>query len=573
MELSGYIRLIRRWLWLMIAAAVIASSAAFIAVRTQPAIYQATTLLQLGNYLGLTDPNPGMIQASASLSQSYIRLLKTRPILQAVVDKLRLPFGTAELERLFEGQLTSGTSFLTLTVSYTDPVLAAEVANELAIQLIANSPTELTREQQEQVRILQAEVQAAQAQLQRAREELGVIDSALEGLITDEQERVVLTLRRTELIGEISTAQSNLASMTRTLVEIQQRGTVNFIRVVEPAQIPTGASNDNPLPSMVAAAVAAVMLAFGAALLLEYLSDSLRSPAEIMPLLNVPLLGAVAPFGSKRTYKNKLITWTQPRSTIAEAYRALRVNILFRENIDEDACHIYVVTSPNPSEGKSVTAANLAITFAMTGMRVLLIDFDLRRPVQHSLFNLPNAVGVADIWRKRDSGDRLDEIAIRQQVAQQLPRIIQKTEIPNLSLLTSGNVPSSSSELIDSPQSRTLMQLLVQNGDYDVILIDTPPILVVTDTTIVARMSGGKSILVVESGRTRRGAAVRAAQQFTNLDLPLLGVVINRLKAQDRDAGYGYYYYYGYTRYDNPQGSPPPPPINARVNDVQQRQL
>ncbi|MCE7947776.1 MAG: polysaccharide biosynthesis tyrosine autokinase [Chloroflexi bacterium CFX4] len=571
MELSGYIRLVRRWLWLMIAAAVIASSAAFISVRTQPAVYQATTLLQLGNYLGLTDPNPSMIQAAASLSQSYIRLLKTRPILQAVVEKLRLPFGTAELERLFEGQLTSGTSFLTLTVSYTDPVLAAEVANELAVQLIANSPTELTREQQEQVRILQAEVQAAQAQLQRAREELSVIDSALEGLITDEQERVVLTLRRTELIGEISTAQSNLASMTRTLVDIQQRGTVNFIRVVEPAQIPSAASNDNPLPSMIAAAIAAVTLAFGAALLLEYLSDSLRSPAEIMPLLNVPLLGAVAPFGNKRTYKNKLITWTQPRSTIAEAYRALRVNILFRENSAEDACHVYTVTSPNPSEGKSVTTANLAITFAMTGMRVLLIDFDLRRPVQHSLFNLPNATGVADVWRKRDAGDRLDEAAIRQEVAQQLPRIIQKTEIPNLSVLTSGSVPTGSSELIDSPQSRILMQLLVQGGNYDVILIDTPPILVVTDTTIVARLSGGKSILVVESGRTRRGAAVRAAQQFTNLDLPLLGVVINRLKAQDRDAGYGYYYYYGYTRYDNPQSSPPPPPINTRVNDVQQR--
>jgi ATPases involved in chromosome partitioning len=113
------------------------------------------------------------------------------------------------------------------------------------------------------------------------------------------------------------------------------------------------------------------------------------------------------------------------------------------------------------------------------------------------------------------------------------------------------------------------MQLLVQSGMYDVILIDTPPILVVTDTTVVARLTNAKSILVVESGRTRRGAAVRAAQQFTNLDLPLLGVVINRLKAQDRDAGYGYYYYYGYTRYDSPQGNLPP--INVRANDVQQR--
>lgn len=570
MELSGYLRLIRRWLWLLIAAAIVASSAAFVVVRTQPAIYQATTLLQLGNYLGLTDPSPSMIQASAALSQSYITLLKTRPILQAVIDKLKLPFDTETLATLFVGQLTSGTSFLTLTVSYSDPVLAAEVANELAIQLIANSPTELTREQQQQVSILQTEVQAAQAQLQRARDELSVIDAALEGVITDEQERVVLTLRRSELISEINTTQGNLASMTRTLAEIQQRGTVNFIRVVEPAQIPTRASNDNPLPSMIAAASAALVLAFGAALLFEYLSDSLRSPAEIMPLLNVPLLGAIAPFGNKRGYKNKLVTWIQPRSTIAEAYRALRVNILFRENLDEAVCRTYVVTSPNPSEGKSVTIANLAVAFAMTGMRVLLIDFDLRRPVQHSLFSVPNTTGLAEIWRKRDLAAGFDQATLRDQIAQQLPRLIQKTEIPNLSLLTSGSPSSNSSELIDSPQTRILMQLLVNSGFYDIILIDTPPILVVTDTTVVARLTNAKSILVVESGRTRRGAAVRAVQQFTNLDLPLLGVVINRLKAQDRDVGYGYYYYYGYTRYDTPQSSPPPISLPTG-NNPQQR--
>jgi capsular exopolysaccharide synthesis family protein len=570
MELSGYLRLIRRWLWLFIAAAIVAGSAAFVVVRTQPPVYQATTLLQLGNYLGLTDPSPNMIQAAAALSQSYITLLKTRPILQAVIDKLKLPFDAETLASLFIGQITSGTSFLTLTVSYSDPVLAAEVANELAAQLIANSPTELTRDQQEQARILQVEIQAAQAQLQRDREELQVIDSALGSAIADEQERDLLVLRRGELINQINTTQGNLASMTRTLAEIQQRGTINFIRVVEPAQIPTRAANENPLPSMIAASAVAVLLAFSAALLFEYLSDSLRSPAEIMPLLNVPLLGAVAPFGSKRGYKNKLVTWTQPRSTIAEAYRALRVNILFRENLDEAICRTYVVTSPNPAEGKSVTVANLAVAFAMTGMRVLLIDFDLRRPTQHSIFNVPNTAGLADIWRKHEANSHhLQDTTLHEQIAQQVPRLVQKTEIPNLSLLPSGRAPISSSELIDSLQTRYLMRFLTQSGMYDVILIDTPPILVVTDTTVVARLTNAKSILVVESGRTRRGAAVRAVQQFASLELPLLGVVINRLKAQDRDAGYGYYYYYGYTRYDSTQGNPPT--VSMRVNDVQQR--
>jgi succinoglycan biosynthesis transport protein ExoP len=570
MELSAYIRLVRRWLWLIVLAAVVAGSVAFASARNQPAVYQATTTIQIGTYINLTDPNPAMIQSAAALSQTYIALLRTSSILEAVRRNLQLPLSTGALAGMFDGRLVQGTSLLNLTVTYTDPVLAADIANELARQLILNSPTDLTAEQQEQLGILQEEIRQARSQLQAARDELRTIDESLAAV--SDQDRAILTIRRTELIAEINTTQNNLALMTQTAASLQQRGTINYLRVIEPASIPTGAVGASPLNQTLVAAAVGAILALGLAFLLEYLNDSLRSPAEIMPLLNVPLFGAIAPFGNKRSYKNKLITWTNPRSNIAEAYRAVRVNILFRETNNGDgdgpSSHVFLITSPGPSEGKSVTVANLAVTFAITGMRVLIIDADLRRPAIHQIFGLPNNAGLSNIWGKEEivrpramagvaagrgngGGDTgsATEIVSRN-VKLYLTRIIQKTEIPGLDVITAGPTPPNPAELLDTPQMRELLHQVTSEQGYDVVLFDTPPVLVVTDSSIIGSVAKAKAILVVESGRTHRGAAIRAVQQLTTLSIPVIGVVMNRLKPQDRDSDYGYYYYYyGYTQY------------------------
>ncbi|CAG1005156.1 MAG: AAA family ATPase [Anaerolinea sp.] len=580
MELSAYFRIIRRWLWLIALAAIIAGSAAYISARTEAPVFRASATIQLGNYLNLTDPNPGMITSAAALAETYMTLLKTSPILQSVVDNLKLPFSPGALAGMFSGRITQGTSFLTLTVVYTDPVIAAEVANELTRQLIENSPTDLTSEQQEQLRILQTEIRAAQAQLTQARDEMNAIDSALQSGTASEEDIAVLTARRAELVKEISETQSNLASMSSTVVQLQQRGTINYIRVIDPARIPTSPSNTNPISNTLVAAAIGAVLAFGVALVIEYLNDSLRSPAEIMPLLNLPVLGSVAPFGNKRSYKNKLITWTQPRSTIAEAYRAIRVNVLYRENVESGQCRVLVVTSAGPSEGKSVTTANLAVTFALTGMRVLFIDADMRRPSGHQIFNLPNNMGLSSVWRKKETSDPRAVVAAGSAVGSAtgrtaayeapenylantiklyLSEIVQKTEIPGLSVITAGPTPANPAELLDTPQMRELLHQVSETNLYDVVLVDTPPVLVVTDSSVVASVANAKVIVVIESGRTRRGAAVRTAQQLEALGVPVLGIIMNRLKAHDRDAGYGYYYYYGYTQY----GQNRPPQLGA----------
>ena len=155
MEITAYLRLLRRWLWLIILAAVVAGSISFVLARTQPAIYRASVTLQVGRYMDLANPNAAMISTGEQLAQTYSALLKTYPVLAATVNKLQLPFSPEKLASMFAAKLTPGTSLMTITVVYTDPVVVADIANELAQQLIGNSPTNLTKDQQQQLELLQ----------------------------------------------------------------------------------------------------------------------------------------------------------------------------------------------------------------------------------------------------------------------------------------------------------------------------------------------------------------------------------------------------------------------------------
>lgn len=542
MDISVYFRVLRRWIWLIVLAALIGGTVSYASTRTQPARYQASAIVQVGGYINLANPNADMISNSAALAQTYIALLRTRPVLEGVAQKLKANLSPDVLSGLFQVHLMSGTSLLEVIVTYGDPVVTADVANALVAQLIASSPTNLSKDQQEQLTILQGEIRQANTQLQSSRQELQTVESNLKNVVG--QDLAILTERRTELLGTINATQNNLALMTSTTTTLQQSNNINSLRVVESANVPTSPIAESFTSGTLLATFVSALLACVTAFLIEYLNDTLRLPSEVMPLLNVPLLGAIAPFGTKRSYKNKLITWLQPRSTIAEAYRALRVNILFRETQHEESVEhtrFLAVTSSNPSEGKSITTANLAVTFAITGMRVLLIDADLRRPSQHHLFELPNLVGLSSLAR---TGSK---------TATPWAEVIQKTDIPNLSLVSSGPIPDNPAELLNAPEVRDAIRGLEQSGEYDMVLIDTPPTLAVADSSIIAKMAKAQLIVVIESGRTRRGAALRTVQQLSSLSLPVLGVVINRLKRRDQDAGYGYYYYY----YGSPASLPP----------------
>ncbi|WP_054026161.1 CpsD/CapB family tyrosine-protein kinase [Bacillus sp. FJAT-28004] len=225
---------------------------------------------------------------------------------------------------------------------------------------------------------------------------------------------------------------------------------------------------------------------------------------------------------SRLKNKRQIITLTNPRSPISESYRALRTNIEF-SSIDEKL-QVLMVSSAGPGEGKSTTITNLAVTFAQSEKKVVLIDADLRKPTAHHTFSITNRLGLSSV--------------ISQQCS--LEDGIQGTDIPNLDVMTSGAIPPNPAEMMNSKRMTSIIEQLRQM--YDIILIDTPPLLAVTDAQIVATKSDGV-ILVVDQGKVKRDIASKAVKNLESVNARILGVVLNNVKRKANEEAY--YYYYG----------------------------
>lgn len=214
-----------------------------------------------------------------------------------------------------------------------------------------------------------------------------------------------------------------------------------------------------------------------------------------------------------------LVTISNPRSPIAEAYRTLRTNLEF-SNLDR-SLRALLVTSPGPDEGKSTTLANLAVTIAQGGKRVILVDADLRRPSQHQIFNLKNSVGLSDMVR--------DDALLANPP-------LQDTGVPNLQVLTSGPLPPNPAEILGSKRMSDILAALLSRADM--VLLDAPPVIAVTDAAVLSAKVDGV-LLVIRAGKTKRENAKKAQQQLEKINARIIGVVLNNVKP---DASVQYYY-------------------------------
>ncbi|TGE31913.1 CpsD/CapB family tyrosine-protein kinase [Desulfosporosinus sp. Sb-LF] len=216
-----------------------------------------------------------------------------------------------------------------------------------------------------------------------------------------------------------------------------------------------------------------------------------------------------------------LITLEQSKSPISEAFRTLRTNVQFT-SVDSETKKI-MVTSAGPREGKSSTVANLAVSIAQSGKSVLVVDADLRNPTQHKLFELSNVEGLS--------------VAL---VLDQDYRIfIKETAVPGVKVLTGGPIPPNPAELVGSKRMKRLIE--EASEQFDIVLIDTPPIVAVTDAAILAQEVDGV-ILVLASGEVNKDFAQRAKEQLDKVGAKILGAVLN--KADMKTSEYYYYYYY-----------------------------
>jgi capsular exopolysaccharide synthesis family protein len=219
--------------------------------------------------------------------------------------------------------------------------------------------------------------------------------------------------------------------------------------------------------------------------------------------------------------KYSLITEINPKSPISEAYRSLRTNIQF-SSIDEPV-KVILITSAQPEEGKSTTISNLAVTYALEGKKVLLMDADLRKPTLHRYFSASNRLGLTNL------------LAGQHRMAD----IVSETQIPNLFLIPSGSLPPNPSELLASKRMYALLNEVKE--EYDIVLIDSPPVLAVTDSQVLSAMCDGV-VLVINHGKVKREAAQKSVAQLKHVKARILGVVLNNKAVSRNESSYYYYY-------------------------------
>lgn len=504
-DLRRYFYLFLQWLWLFaLVGIVVAGGAYFINANTTP-VYQATTKLLV------SDPmvsRAGVLTGDAMVSSydaatTYVQMITDRRVLEQIITELKLPFKPEALRDAIGVSLVRDTRIIMLTVEDTDKERAANIANTMGIvfprriQELQGARYSVSKEN------LQKQLEAMEVQIdQTTQEKLVATD-------TTERDRLETKLTQYRVI------YSNLVTSYEQVRLAEAQSNTTVVQT-DPAVVPTVPIRPRTLQNTLLAGLLGAFLAAGVVVAIDALDDRLKDPADLARRTGLPVIGVI-PFTDVEA--TGPVTNLEPRSPVSEAYRALRTNIQF-SNMARKLNRI-VVTSPTPGDGKTTVAANLAIILAQGGQKVTLIDADLRRPKVHKVFKQTNRAGLTGLFLKQiELGDAAKPVGMER-----------------LAIITSGQIPPNPAELLGSVRMSEMLDEIQSVSDK--IVIDTPPILSVTDASVLNPYVDG-IILVVQVGQTHVGAAIQAVHNMRQVGVNLLGLVINGVKFDS--SRYSYYY-------------------------------
>ena len=524
MEIRRYLRVFRRWWWLLVAATLIASVSSYLATRSIPRTYRSRARVMVGESIQSRNPDWMSINTAQQLALTYAELATSHRVLQGVVDSLGLQASADVLRGMVSVKLVQGTQLLDITVVDTDPVRAAAIANGVGEQLISQGPGGTASQDAELRRDVLEQIDDLKTRIDFTKKEIQNLDAAIP---KEDSARAIAELknRRDLLQQQVSQWQNTYAQLYAAYTGNQ----ANILSIVEQAEPNYAPIGPRTRMNVLLAAVIGALLAVGAILLLEYLDDTVKTGEELSTLTEIPFLGIIPRMHGNDEAGKRLVTLDQPRSNASECFRVLRTNLQF-SSLDRPL-RTLLVTSPQPTEGKSTTAANLAVVMAQAGRRVVIVDSDLRRPILHRLFDLPNDWGLTGMLfgEGNRGGDG-----------------ILSTSVDNLRFIPCGPLPPNPSEIIGSQRMEALVERLQEVADL--VIFDSPPLLTVADATILAARVDGV-LLVADCGVTRRDALRKATESLRQVGAHLLGTVLNRVNV--RSDGYYYYYYYYRSHYDS----------------------
>lgn len=543
-SLGDYLSVLRRRKWSIILITILAVMGALAYGRAQTPIYESSAQVNASVVLqtegsGSQAPNMGTEQsfvssdnvtkcASLVMKDLAFRADPSQPpdlndlCSTDVLSKTRLD------RRIQENVTTTIASTSTvMTISYDSPSThGAQVGaqafglayiHERTVQA-ARQLDELRRPLLENQRRLSKQTAAYDAQISK---EIGALDDAQ----TNGDPTGAIQTRIQDLQGKLLATRRQLDDVGQSLQQLDP-STLNPPQLLLPAGLP----QDPVSPDMILLGgfglLAGLALGVALAFLLERLDDSLRGRVDLEAYLGAPVLAVVPRIpGWRNRHDAKLVTREQPKSTVAETYRTLRTSISFMSA--QRGLKVILVSSPSAGEGKTTTAANLAVVLADAGRRVVLVSADLRKPRIHRFFGLQNEIGLSSVL----AGE-----------VQPWDAILDPG-VENLRVLLSGPVPSRPAELILVDQMREVIAGLREVADY--VIIDTAPILMVADSLALAPLADGV-LFVADSEATSRSEVAHSRVQLDQVGATVIGSVLNNLdpaKAKAYRFGrYGYYY-------------------------------
>jgi succinoglycan biosynthesis transport protein ExoP len=513
-----YLVLLWHWAWLIVLVVIIAAGGTYIVSKLIPPVYQARTTVLIDMAPSNQSIDYSSVLLSSQLTQTYAQMLTKTTILSEVATRL----GLEKLDpKIITVKSVTNTQLINIFAESSDPKLATDIANTM-VSVFADQVETL------QSTRFSASEQSLQSQMTDIENKIKVANDQLT-VTTDLTERGRL---ETTIANYNQTYASLLLSYEQ--VRLAEAQSYSNIVQIEPATIPIEPVRPNIPLNLAIAVLFSAVLVVTLIISIDLLNDSVKTPEEIKEKLGLPVLGVISHY---RHVDGVTIAESQPLSPVAEAYRTLRTNLKYAVAGANKPLRSLMIISALPSEGKTDVVVNLGVVLAQNQQRVLLVDADLRRPSLHRRLGLDNLIGLCQIFVHPDLG---------------IDYSFQPTRVNGLSIISSGDSPPNPSELLGSQSMESILEELKTN--YDIVLIDTPPALAVTDAAAMLPFIDGV-LLVVKPGSTHLAPLRRLIEQFNQFDTKLLGVVLNDINL--RSSAYGFYYkhYRYYNDHRNTDGS------------------
>jgi succinoglycan biosynthesis transport protein ExoP len=550
-RLREYLVVLRLRKWSIIAITLLALLAAVFFTRQQTPIFTSTVSVIATDPLGALSAGGQQGGPNSSVELSLVTSLPvtqcaTQILAKPELNKLGADLSEAcgeetlaevtpndDLKENLKVALPVGTTGnpteILFTISYSDPAKeqAQKVAQAFALAYQHYKVSQARDQLAQRAAPLQAELEAVTNDLTRL--EGDIQDLIAQGAGVDTQQEggqlsAELRQKESELSiknNERSALQSQLFSLSETQINPPQ--------IPAPAILPEKPSSPKLAVNVILGLLVGLGFGIGLAFLREKLDDRLRGRADLEERLGAPVLAVVPKIpGWKRRHGARLVAVDHPRGAAAEAYRTLRTGVMF--TAAQRGMKVLMITSASAGEGKSTTAANLAVGLAEAGKRVILLSADLRNPRAHEFFGLKNYVGLSNAL----SGE------VKPWEALQSPE-----KLETLRVMASGPVPSKPAELLQSERMGELLSQLRDVADY--VIVDTAPVLIVADALAVAPLADAV-LVVADAQATTRGALTHAREQLDQVQAAVTGAVLNNFDPS-KARSYAYYYYYGYYPY------------------------